>query len=84
VWHVSVSLQGDGGWLLDPTRTERIAIDTLAGVGGDHEWWMPIGESNPAVSHLRVPTTEAEQTWIPAGLVTMDAGEVGELRRRSR
>ena len=85
MWHVSVSLQREGqGYVLDPARTERIAIDALADVGGTHEWWKPIGESVREVSHLRVPTTPAEQTLIPAGLVTMDAGEVGELRPRSR
>jgi hypothetical protein len=44
---------------------------------------MPSGESNQYVAHLRVPTTGIEQRMVPAGLVTMDAGEVGYLRVRS-
>ena len=84
MWHVSVSLHNGHRYELDPARTERIAIAALAGVGGTHEWWKPTGEKLREVSHLRVPTTPAEQTLIPDGLVTMDAGEVGELRPRSR
>ena len=85
MWHVSVSLQHPGiGYVLDPARCERIAIDALTGVGGNHEWWLPTGEFTREVAHLRVPTTPAEQALIPAGLVTMDAGTVGVLRPRSR
>ena len=84
VWHVSASLQAHGRFILAPDRLEAISIDLLLGVGGDVEWWLPVGESNPAVSHFRVPTTSLEQTWIPAGLVTMDAGPEGTLRSRTR
>lgn len=59
-------------------------MELLDGVGGDHEWWKPGGESNPAVVHLHVPTTSAEQLLIPPGLVTMDAGDVGARRPRTR
>ena len=45
---------------------------------------MPSGESRTYVCHLRVPTTPTEQRLVPAGLVTMDAGSVGERRPRSR
>lgn len=84
VWHVSVSIQRRGvGFIIDPDQVESIAIAALRGVGGDHEWWMPTGESKAAVAHLRVPTTSAEQRLIPAGLVTMDAGEVGMQRPRT-
>lgn len=84
MWHVSASLQHNGEWTLDPPRLEQLAIAYLAGVGGDHEWWMPMGETNPFVAHLRVPTTLTEQCAIPPGLVTMDAGEVGQRRPRTR
>jgi len=83
VWHVSTSLQRTGDFLIAPERCERIAIDLLAGVGGDIEWWLPAGEGNLAVTHLRVPTTPAEQLLIPPGLVTMDAGLTGPMRPRS-
>lgn len=85
MWHVSLSLQQPRvGFVFDPDRAEQIAIAALRGVGGNHEWWLPSGESNPYVVHLRVPTTPAEQRFIPDGLVTMDAGTVGVLRPRSR
>lgn len=68
---------------MDPDRCEAIAVTALAGVGGDHEWWLAAGDSNQSVAHLRVPTTVAEQAAIPAGVVTMDAGTVGRLRART-
>lgn len=91
VWHVSVSLQhapdhdgGTGYFVMDPRRCEAIAVELLRGVGGNHEWWLPEGESAPWVAHLRVPTTPSEQRQIPAGLVTMDAGLTGPRRPRTR
>ena len=79
-----MSTQRDGAFIVDERRAERIAVDALAGVGGDHEWWLARGEMNGAVSHLRVPTTPAEQVHIPPGLVTMDAGATGPQRQRTR
>ena len=84
MWHVSISLQNRDGFITDPDRCEHAAVELLRGVGGDHEWWLPSGESNPHVAHLRVPTTLAEQVLIPAGLVTMDAGSTGVQRPRTR
>lgn len=85
MWHVSISLQTAGAFLLGMEEMrERLAIDLLRGVGGDHEWWLEQGEQNRGVSHLRVPTTLTEQVLIPAGLVTMDAGSTGPLRPRTR
>lgn len=69
--------------MLRPSLCESIAVELLAGVGGDREWWLAVGEQNPAVAHLRVPTTPVEQRLIPAGLVTMDAGAVGPMRART-
>lgn len=85
MWHVSASIQRPGvGYIIDPAICEAESIALLRGVGGDHEWWLPAGESNPAVTHLRIPTTTWEQTYIPPGLVTMDAGTTGPRRQRRR
>lgn len=75
---------GTGYFVMDAARAEAIAVELLRGVGGDHEWWLPIGEGNPYVAHLRVPTTPSEARLIPAGLVTMDAGSTGPRRPRTR
>lgn len=83
MWHVSASIQHAGQFVLDPDHLEQLSIDLLRGVGGDHEWWNSAGDSNPAVTHLRVPTTIDEQRLIPPGLVTMDAGNEGTLRPRT-
>lgn len=72
------------GFVTDPERAEQLAVAALRGVGGDIEWWQPTGDTNRAVSHLRVPTTPAEQLLIPAGLAAMDAGPEGVLRPRTR
>lgn len=80
-----MSIQSYGvGHVIDPDRCEQLAVAALAGVGGDHEWWLPTGDYNAAVAHLRVPTTDVEQRLIPAGLVTMDAGNTGPQRPRTR
>jgi hypothetical protein len=85
VWHVSVSIQRIGvAFVIDPDRAEELAVASLVGVGGDVEWWLPTGDYKSAVAHLRVPTTAAEQRLIPAGLVTMDAGNTGPQRPRTR
>lgn len=84
MWHVSSSIQSGGRFVIDPDANEHISIALLEGVGGDIEWWNGAGTSNAAVTHLRVPTTMAEQICIPTGLVTMDAGPEGILRPRTR
>jgi hypothetical protein len=80
VWHASVSLQTRKGRIDDESYVERAAIDALAGVGGDHEWWCWVR----LVGHLRVPVTAEENALIPPGCVTTDAGETGPQRPRSR
>lgn len=87
VWHVSNSLQRKGVWIEDAARLERLAIHELLDVGGDVEWWVDNLRLNPNqafVGHLRVTTTPAEQLLIPPGLTTIDAGETGPPRRRTR
>lgn len=84
MWHVSASLQRNGAFIVDPSRLEALCIELLAEVGGDTEWWNGVGESNPAVVHFRVVTTPAEQKYIPKGTVTMDAGDEGTQRKRTR
>lgn len=59
---------------------ERRAIDLLAGVGGDCEWWI---YSTARVGHLRVPVTAEEHAWMPPGKALDDAGETGPQRERS-
>jgi hypothetical protein len=56
-------------------------VRLLAGVGGDHEWWI---YSAARVGHLRVPVTAAEFEQIPPGCVVADAGESGVQRPRTR
>lgn len=78
-----MSLQRFGLFVIYPDLCERIAVDLLRGVGGEHEWWLGRGEGNPAVCHLRVPTTTDEQRHIPPGVVSMDAGTTGPQRPRT-
>lgn len=83
VWHASLSLQGRHGVKLRvPDLLEAKAIELLADVGGDTEWW--IWRSLPAVAHLRVAVTTEENALIPPGFATSDAGPSGPLRRRKR
>ena len=82
MWHASVSVQDDSGPLHRPRQAEAIAIASLADVGDpDQEWWF--WNRAARVGHLRVPITGDEAELVPAGIVTMDAGESGPLRRRS-
>lgn len=86
MWHVSVSAQRKGQFLDDASRLERLAVAALAGVGGDHEWWIhSLMLNGPAiVGHLRVPVTEAEFALIPGRYVPVaDAGQTGPLRPRT-
>ena len=82
MWHASVSVQDRTGALHQPRIAERHAIEALADVGGDHEWW--IWRTEPRVGHLRVPITAAEAALVPPGCVLGDAGESGPLRPRTR
>lgn len=77
-----MSLQRPGRLLSLPAPLEAAAVRLLAGVGGDHEWWL----WNPAarVGHLRVPVTSDEYALIPPGCVVSDAGETGPRRPRTR
>lgn len=59
---------------------ERHAIDLLAGVGGEREWWI---YSRGFVGQLRVAVTPEEYAQVPPGCVIADAGDVGPERRRS-
>lgn len=58
---------------------QRHAVGLLAGVGGDHEWWI---YSPGLVGQLRVPVTEQEYKAVPPGCVIADAGETGPQRPR--
>jgi hypothetical protein len=58
---------------------ERAAVDALAGVGGDTEWWICAN----SIGHLRVPVTAAEALSVPPGRATVDAGESGPQRPRT-
>lgn len=83
MWHVSVSVI-DGRnprFLQRPDVCEREAVTLLAGVGGDHEWW--IYNRSAAIGHLRVPVTEIEFGQCPAGIAVADAGPSGERRPRT-
>lgn len=64
-----------------PRIAEREAVRQLTGVGGDSEWWI---FSAALVGHLRVPVTSEENTQVPPGCVTADAGETGPQRSRTR
>jgi len=82
VWHASVSLRDRTGPLHQPRAIEAHAVAALAGVGDTTgEWW--IYRAGPRVGHLRVAVTPAELNLVPAGFVTMDAGDTGPRRRRS-
>lgn len=83
VWHVSASLHTpDLRPLSAPGRLERAAVRLLRGVGGDVEWWL--WNPQARVAHLRVAVTPDEYAVIPPGCATVDAGESGPQRRRSR
>lgn len=87
VWHASISLQHRKlGYLDDPAAAEAYAVEALAGVGGDREWWYwnPATHLGGAVGHLRVDVTAAEAAMIPPGLAVHDAGESGLERKRTR
>jgi len=82
VWHASVSLQHPRrGRLNSPGEAERYAVEAIAGVGGDREWWY----WNPGarVGHLRVGLTADEADGLPAGLAVHDAGQSGPERPRT-
>ena len=82
VWHVSTSIQEPGvRMLVTPERCERTAVELLAGVGGDVEWWY--WNSYRRIGHLRVAVTADEYSLCPAGMVVDDAGEAGPPRRRT-
>jgi hypothetical protein len=70
------------GKLRAPGRLERAAVQLLADVGGDREWW--IWRPAVQVGHLRVTLTPAECEQIPPGQVIADAGDSGPERRRTR
>jgi hypothetical protein len=59
---------------------ERYAIELLAGVGGDLEWW---NYSQRFVGQLRVVVTAEEYAKVPPGCVVGDAGVTGPQRPRS-
>jgi hypothetical protein len=84
VWHVSASVQQDGAFISCPEQLEQIAVELLADVGGEVEWWLPLGVMNRKVAHYRVTTTTDEQLLIPAGIVSQDAGETGPPMPRRR
>lgn len=67
-----------------PNLALKEAVKLLAGVGGDHEWWIFGGGPNrELVGYLRVPVTAQEYTQIPPGCVVADAGEAGPRRSRT-
>lgn len=82
VWHASISAQSAKGLMAVPDLVEADAVRCLAGVGGEHEWWL----WNPAarVGHLRVPVTSDELAHVPPGCAIHDAGESGPQRPRTR
>jgi len=84
VWHASVSLWEPTGRekLRAPGRLERAALQLLASVGGDTEWW--VWRPAARVGHLRVALTATEYERVPPGCVIGDAGESGPPRRRRR
>lgn len=55
----------------------------LAGVGGDHEWWIYACGGGSPVGYLRVPVTAQEYELVPPGCVVADAGETGPQRPRT-
>jgi hypothetical protein len=62
-------------------RLERAAVNLLAPVGGDVEWWL---WTPRRVRHLRVAVTDDEHQRIPDGCAIHDAGETGPRRARRR
>lgn len=67
-----------------PDLALKEGVKLLAGVGGDHEWWIFGGGPNrELVGYLRVPVTPAEYDQIPVGCVVADAGEAGPCRPRT-
>ena len=83
MWHASVTVWDPRSdrRMDQPRLAEREAVRLLAGVGGDHEWWI---WSAGQVGHLRVPVTGQESTQIPPGCAVVDAGETGAQRLRTR
>ena len=82
MWHASVSLQDRRRGALDrPDYVERVAVETLEGVGGGREWWY---WSPGRVGHLRVALTDAEAAAVPPWCGPVDdAGESGPERPRT-
>lgn len=82
MWHASVSLQHRKRGALDAELdVERAAVDALAGVGSDREWWV----FSPArIGHLRVGLTAAEAALAPTYCGPIDdAGDSGTERPRT-
>jgi hypothetical protein len=85
VWHVSISIWTPDGTRRrdDPRTAERTAVQLLAGVGNDLEWWA---WPPRLIGHLRVGLTAQENSTVDAcvlGPVIADAGESGPLRPRT-
>lgn len=66
-----------------PSALERIAINLLAGVGNEREWWI-FGCLGELIGHLRVGLTLDEVAQLEDYPVTADAGDAGPERRRSK
>ena len=67
-----------------PDLALKEAVQLLAGVGGDHEWWTyGTGPNRDNVGYLRVPVTETEYEQCPREPVIADAGESGPQRPRT-
>ncbi|HEY2766257.1 MAG TPA: hypothetical protein VGJ13_19930 [Pseudonocardiaceae bacterium] len=83
VWHTSLSLwtPDQRTMLRSPTQVERAAVELLAGVGNDREWW--IWRPAPRVGHLRVGLTVEEVAVLPEVPAEHDAGDSGPERRRT-
>jgi hypothetical protein len=84
VWHASVSIT-------DPTLrkrvrsagvAERAAVQALAGVGNQKEWWRWNRELG--VGHLWVGVTEEEADALGRWPAEDDAGETGPQRPRTK
>lgn len=83
VWHISASITTPDlrKRVRSPGAVERHAVNALAGVGNDREWWY--WNAVTGVGHLRVGVTKEELEAIGDYPAENDAGPTGPERTRT-